>query len=162
MQQGFDQASDRVRWALQRLGDALTALHERTFILVTLQSSSSEEDSKVSELRGELPGFQDASEEVHRAYSALFAVPQFAAPEYRGKVDELRTELATSQQRANGMRDTLRGYLDDVERLYESPLPRRRIADVLPDVIEQWDLHSRRASAILNVFDEQVTPLDRP
>ncbi len=159
MQQEVDRAIARVNQAIERSNAATNSLFASVRILMRLQSSA-EAERRVSEVRHKIPQFSSASEELQRAYSALFSVPVFAVPELRPQVRDLRLVLEVAHQNAILMRESLQGFLDDLEELYESPALRRAIADVLPSVIEQWDLHSRRVSAILNVIDERLVPLE--
>ncbi len=162
--QEFRQAVERVQIALQRYQRATATFIKRTHKLL-LESAPDQVVRGADQVREVMPEFRSAGEELQRAYSALFAVRVFAAPEVRQQVSALRGSLADSQRIAEGMRDAIQKHIDEAnapfsESLDPSILLRLMIVGGLTDVVAEWDLAAQRASAILNVFDERVVPLE--
>ncbi len=165
MQQGseeqeFHQAHERIKSALQRYHGATATFIERTSE-VLLETGPDRIVLGAEQVREVMPEFRRAGEEFQRAYSTVFAVPIFAAPEIREQVSSLRVSLAESLRIAEGMRDAIQKHIDEVNARYSESLDpptllRYGVVAGLTDVVAEWDLAARRASAILNAFDERV------
>lgn len=104
-----------------------------------------------------LPGFRASVEEWQRAYAEVFASEDSALPAMRPQLLGLRDDLRDSRRLAARMRDTLRGLVDEVDRL--DPEIAKPAGELLRLVVAEWDVAESRAEAILTRFDEHIVPI---